>query len=66
VNDAAPARRGRLELYAVAFVLMLAAAITLAIASVGSLNSIRLLWFSAVLSALAIVVAVASVVARGR
>ncbi len=66
MSQAPPAHRGRIELYAAAFALMLVAAITLVVTSLGSLNSIRLLWVSAILSALAIVVSVASVVVRRR
>jgi hypothetical protein len=45
---------------------MLAAAVVLVVTSLGSLSSIRLLWVSAVLSAVAIVVAVVSVVVPRR
>jgi hypothetical protein len=52
----------RLWLYVVAFLLMAAAGFALAVAARGFLASTRLLWFSAGLSAAAIVAAVASVV----
>ncbi|HEX9121853.1 MAG TPA: hypothetical protein VF984_00605 [Actinomycetota bacterium] len=58
--------RGRVEWYAAAFALMLVAAVVLVVTSLGSLSSIRLLWISAVFSALAIVVAVISVVVPRR
>jgi hypothetical protein len=48
-------------LYVVAFVLMAAAGFALAVAARGFLASTRLLWFSAGLSAAAIIAAVASV-----
>ncbi len=59
---AAP-RRGWISLYAVAFVLLLIAGALLVIASLGSLKSTSLLWFSAGFSTAAIIVAVASLVA---
>jgi len=55
------ARRGSVSLYAVAFALMAVAGAILVIASLGSLNSIGLLWVSAGFSAVAVVAAVASV-----
>jgi hypothetical protein len=55
-------RRGWLSLYAGAFALMLGAGIALSVSSLGTLRSIGLLWFSAVLSVLAIAMALASVV----
>jgi drug/metabolite transporter (DMT)-like permease len=61
--DDAPAvrpRRGSVSLYAVAFALMGVAGIILVVASLGSLNSIGLLWISAGFSAAAVVAAVAS------
>jgi hypothetical protein len=58
----APSGDARLWLYVVAFVLMAAAGFALAVAARGFLASTRLLWFSAGLSAAAIVAAVASVV----
>jgi hypothetical protein len=64
VPDDAPAvrsRHGSVSLYAVAFALMGVAGITLVVASLGSLNSIGLLWVSAGFSAAAVVAAVASV-----
>lgn len=57
----ARSRRGWVSLYAVAFVLMAVAGIILVVASLGSLNSIGLLWVSAGFSAAAVVAAVASV-----
>jgi hypothetical protein len=51
----------RLWLYVVAFGLMAAAGFALAVAARGFLASTRLLWFSAGMSAAAIVAAVASV-----
>ena len=57
-----PSRDARLWLYVVAFLLMAAAGFTLAVAARGFLASTRLLWFSAGMSAAAIVAAVASVV----
>ena len=57
-----PSRDVRLWLYVVAFLLMAAAGFTLAVAARGFLASTRLLWFSAGMSAAAIVAAVASVV----
>lgn len=61
-----PARRGSVSLYAVAFALMAVAGVILVIASLGSLNSIGLLWVSAGFSAGAVVAAVASVAAPSR
>jgi hypothetical protein len=69
VPDDAPAvrsRRGSVSLYAVAFALMAVAGIILVVASLGSLNSIRLLWVSVGFSAAAVVAAVASVAAPRR
>jgi cytochrome b subunit of formate dehydrogenase len=60
------ARRGWVSLYAVAFALMAVAGIILVVASLGSLNSIGLLWVSAGFSAAALVAAVASVAAPRR
>jgi hypothetical protein len=54
--------RGRVTLYWVALGLMAAAGVCLAVSARGFLESTRLLWVSAACSALAIVVAVASVV----
>ena len=59
-------RRGSVSLYAVAFALMAVAGIILVIASLGSLNSIGLLWVSAGFSAAAVVAAVASLAAPRR
>jgi hypothetical protein len=64
--QAVRSRRGSVGLYAVAFVLMSVAGIILVVASLGSLNSIGLLWVSAGFSAGAVVAAVASVVAPRR
>jgi hypothetical protein len=64
--DAPKPRRGWISLYAVAFVLMLASAIVFAAASLGKLESLRLLRVSAWISAAAIVLAVASVLAPRR
>ena len=55
----APRPRGSLVLYAVAFVLMLAAGVALVMSAKGLLESTRLLWVSSVLSAGAIAAAVA-------
>jgi hypothetical protein len=57
-----PSGDARLWLYVVAFLLMAGAGFALAVAARGFLASTRLLWFSAGLSAAAIVAAVASVV----
>jgi hypothetical protein len=68
-SDDAPSvrsRRGWVSLYAVAFALMAVAGIILVVASLGSLNSIGLLWISAGFSAAALVAAVASVAAPRR
>ena len=59
--ETAKPRRGWVSLYAVAFGLMLAAGVALAASSLGSLRSIGLLWLSAALSSVAIVVAVVSI-----
>jgi hypothetical protein len=53
-------RRGWLSLYAGAFAVMLGAGVALAASSLGTLRSIGLLWFSVVLSVLAIALALAS------
>jgi hypothetical protein len=58
--------RAALGLYAAAFVLMLTAGVALAIAGLGALSSLGLLWVSAALSAAALVAAVASVVVSRR
>lgn len=55
-------RRGWSSLYALSFGLLLAAGVALTVATLGSLNSLRLLRVSAGLSIAAIVVAVVSVV----
>jgi uncharacterized membrane protein len=53
-------RQGWLSLYAGAFAVMLAAGVALAASSLGTLRSIGLLWVSAVLSVLAIALALVS------
>jgi hypothetical protein len=63
---AAPPRRGWVSLYAVAFALMIVAAIALMASSLGSLRSIRLLWISSALSLVAAGLAVVSVVVPRR
>ena len=55
-------RRGWTSLYALSFGLLLAAGVALTVATLGSLNSLRLLRVSAGLSIAAIVVVVVSVV----
>ena len=55
-----------MSLYAVAFALMLVAAIALMASSLGSLRSIGLLWISSVLSLLSAGLAVASVLVPRR
>jgi hypothetical protein len=57
-----PSGDARLWLYLVGFLLTAAAGFTLAVAARGFLASTRLLWFSAGMSAAAIVAAAASVV----
>ena len=54
--------RGWVSLYAVAFVLLVGAGAAITLSAVGLLASTRLLWTSTVLSGLAIVVAIVSVV----
>ena len=61
-----PQRRGWVSLYAVAFALMLVAAIALMASSLGSLRSIGLLWISSALSLLSAGLAVASVLVPRR
>jgi hypothetical protein len=58
--------RGWVSLYAGAFALMLMAGAVLVAASLGRLESIRLLWVSAWLSVAAIAVALASVLVTRR
>lgn len=58
--------RGWVSLYGVAFALMLGAGVIFALATLGRLESLRLLWVSVWLSVAAIVAAVASVVVPGR
>jgi hypothetical protein len=64
--DEPRARRGWVSLYAVAFGLVLGAAVALVASSLGSLRSIGLLWVSALLSLSAIVLAVASLLVPRR
>jgi len=59
-------RRGWVSLYAVAFALLLVAGAVFAFATLGQLESLRLLRVSALLSIGAIVAAVVSVVLPGR
>ena len=59
-------RRGWISVYAVAFGLMVAAAITLVASSLGSLRSIGLLWISSALSLAAIAAAIVSVLVPRR
>ena len=59
-------RRGSFALYAIAFVLVLAAGVFLAVAATSFLASVTPLWASAALSATAIVLAIASVVVPRR
>jgi hypothetical protein len=54
--------RGRVSLYAIAFVLMLSAGAALVASARGFLESTRLLWLSTALSGLAIVAAIAGLV----
>jgi hypothetical protein len=61
-SDVTERQRGWTSLYAVSFALLLAAGVTLTVATLGSLNSLRLLRVSAALSVSAIVIAVVSVV----
>ena len=63
---AVPTRKGWVSLYAVAFAMMLVAAIALMASSLGSLRSIGLLWISSVLSLLSAGLAVASVLVPRR
>jgi len=58
--------RGWVSMYAAAFALMLAAGAVLVVTSLGSLQSTRLLWVSALFSIAAIVVSVGSVVVPKR
>ena len=55
-----------MSLYAVAFAVMLVAAIALMASSLGSLRSIGLLWISSALSLLSVGLAVASVLVPRR
>jgi hypothetical protein len=63
---AAPPRKGWVSLYAVAFALMLVAAVALMASSLGSLRSIGLLWISSALSLLSAGLAVVSVLVPRR
>jgi hypothetical protein len=54
--------RGWVSLYAVAFLLLVGAGVAIVASAAGLLVSTRLLWTSTVLSGLAIVTAIASVV----
>jgi len=65
-RPAAPPRKGWVSLYAVAFALMLVAAIVLMASSLGSLRSIGLLWISSGLSLVSAALAVASVLVPRR
>jgi hypothetical protein len=62
----ASARNARLVLYVVAFLLMLAAGLTLVLSVRALLASTRLLWLSAGMSAAAIIAALASILWRAR
>ena len=64
--EQAEPRRGWISVYAVAFGLMVAAAIALVASSLGSLRSIGLLWISSGLSLAAIAAAIASVLVPRR
>ena len=55
-------RRGWVSLYAMAFTLLVGAGVALVASSAGALRSIGLLWLSALLSAAAIIAAVAAVI----
>jgi hypothetical protein len=61
VTEQQPKVRGRVSLYAVAFVLLVGAGAALVASAVGFLASTRLLWVSTGLSAAAIAVAVLGV-----
>ena len=65
-EDRAPAPRGSLLLYGLAFVLMLAAGASFAASAKGFLESTRLLWVSAAFSLAAIAAAIAGVVVPRR
>jgi hypothetical protein len=60
MDETTTARHGWLIAYAGAFAVMLGAGVALAASSLGTLRSIGLLWVSVALSALAIALAVAS------
>jgi hypothetical protein len=59
-------QRGWISLYAVAFGLLMVAALIFAVTTIGSLQSTRLLWVSAAFSMAALAVAVASVLIHRR
>jgi hypothetical protein len=59
-------RRGSFLLYGVAFGLFAASGVTLAIAATDFLSSLPILWTSVVLSALAVIVAIAGLVVPRR
>jgi hypothetical protein len=61
-----PARKARLVLYVVGFVLMLAAGFTLVLSVRALFASSRLLWLSAGMSVAAIIAALASILWRAR
>ncbi len=61
-QDVPPRSRGWASLYAVAFLLLAGAGLAIAASARGLLESTRLLWVSTVLSGLAIVTAIVSVV----
>ncbi len=63
---AANKQRGWISLYAIAFGLLMVAALIFAVTTIGSLQSTRLLWVSAAFSIAALVVAVASVLVPRR
>lgn len=58
--------RGRIGVYAVAFGLLMVAALVFAVTTIGSLQSTRLLWVSAAFSIAALLAAVASVLVPRR
>lgn len=66
MSQEAPRPRGRAGLYALAFLLMMAAGAVLLIEVRSFLDSTRLLWVSTGLSAAALLVAIASVMLRSR
>lgn len=66
MTDAPDPGAGSLGLYAAAFAFMLAGGTVLVAASLGSLQSTRLLWLSTALSYVAVVLAVLSLVLPSR